>query len=74
MTGVLFCILLRGPENHFEPEHMTGVLLPADLPVPIEVMVGKHLLFSVGLIVRNGLIVRRSIHKLIRSSLTFIFP
>ena len=37
---------------------MTGVLLPADLPVPIEVMVGKHLLFSVGLIVGNGLIVR----------------
>ena len=56
MTGVLFCILLSGPENHFEPEHMTGVLLPADLPVPIEVMVGEHLLFSVGLIVGNGLI------------------
>ena len=35
---------------------MAGVLLPADLPVPIEVMVGKHLLISVGLIVRNGLI------------------
>ena len=74
MTGVLFCILLRGPENHFEPEHMTGVLLPVDLPVPIKVMVGKHLLFSVGLIARNGLIVRRNIHEIFISSLTFTFP
>ena len=27
-----------------QPEHMAGVLLPADLPVPITVVVGKNLL------------------------------